>query len=200
MLCLPWCGDCRVGPCLTQCTDCLSLRVTLAAGNRAGDADSSELMRRISSDDESERMPPEGKPLSDRGDQPYPPVDRRRGELGKALGLRADNLGQRSPEVQQADWVRNDVDRFILSVWKLPGLQPAKPAAKKVLARRFITISLVFRRLLTTRRVSCRRPARRLRTAGRYPACFAPLRREVGPALARRCSLRRVQQLRTRQS
>ncbi|TWU27309.1 PSD1 and planctomycete cytochrome C domain-containing protein [Bythopirellula polymerisocia] len=100
-----------------------------------GKADSSELLRRISSEDELERMPPEGKPLSteeinlirqwiDEGAKwekhwAFEPISR------PAL-----------PEVQHTDWVRNDVDRFILSLLEASRLQPAKPASKKVLARR----------------------------------------------------------------
>ncbi len=107
-----------------------------------GDAQASELMARVSSDDEFLRMPPEdsGKALSaeevellrrwiDQG-APYeghwafiPPV---LPEL---------------PEVAQADWVRTPIDRFILARLESEGLRPNEQADRARLIRR-VTLDL----------------------------------------------------------
>ncbi|QEG35652.1 PSD1 and planctomycete cytochrome C domain-containing protein [Bythopirellula goksoeyrii] len=100
-----------------------------------GDADASELFRRISSNDDSERMPPEGKPLS------LEEVAAIRQWIDEGANWEKHwafvPISQPTPpEVTQIGWVRNDIDRFILRRLESAGLQPAQPASKRVLARR----------------------------------------------------------------
>ncbi|TWU32470.1 DUF1553 domain-containing protein [Novipirellula artificiosorum] len=115
----------------------LPLEAIDAGAISPGNADESEMFRRILSDDEDEKMPPTHvhKPL-DEGQielirrwihegakyQPhwaYTPL--RRGEI---------------PSVQDTHWVRNDLDRFVLSKLEQIGVEPSPPADSVTLIRR----------------------------------------------------------------
>lgn len=101
----------------------------------AGDAGASELLRRVMSDDEDERMPPEGKRLSetevaalrswiDAGAEYAPhwsfqPIQRR------AL-----------PTVKDAAWLRQPIDSFVLAKLENNKLHPAAAANPHDLVRR----------------------------------------------------------------
>ncbi|HWB10102.1 MAG TPA: DUF1549 domain-containing protein [Pirellulales bacterium] len=100
-----------------------------------GEPDRSELLRRITSADEGERMPPEGKPLE--AEQ----VALIRQWI--AEGARWEEhwafqplMQPRVPEVAGREWVRNPIDAFILSRLEQSGLQPAPPADRAALIRR----------------------------------------------------------------
>jgi len=102
-----------------------------------GDVDASELVKRISSDDPDYRMPP---PSSRRTLEPrevalltrwveqgaeYQPHWAYRPLARPAL-----------PEVRNAAWVRNPIDRFVLAELEARGIAPAPPAPPHVLLRR----------------------------------------------------------------
>ena len=102
---------------------------------RPGEAEESELLRRVAAEDESERMPPEGAPLA--------PAQLTR--LRQWIREGAPWMGHwafqplRSPPVPQVDraeWCRNPIDAFILSRLEDAGLQPAPPAERVDLLRR----------------------------------------------------------------
>jgi hypothetical protein len=112
----------------------------LESGHRAivpGQAHASELVRRISAD-ESERMPPEGEPLS----------SQQIAVLRRWISTGADwpdhwayqPLEAPSPpdfdDAQSQSWIRTPIDRFILNSLRERGLSPASPADRRTLLRR----------------------------------------------------------------
>ncbi|MBL8830608.1 MAG: PSD1 domain-containing protein [Planctomycetaceae bacterium] len=100
----------------------------------------SELLKRTSASDESERMPPDGKPLT-----------------AAQIALLRDWIAQGAefrnhwafepvtrptpPTVKQQTWVKNPIDAFVLHGLEHAGLQPAPPADPVTLIRR-ITFDL----------------------------------------------------------
>lgn len=102
-----------------------------------GEADSSEVLRRVLSDDESERMPPadHGKPLT----------SEEVAKLKAWINQGADYAGHWAyqppkrmdpPEVNRSDWPANAIDRFILARLEREGLQPQPEADRTTLIRR----------------------------------------------------------------
>jgi hypothetical protein len=103
------------------------------------------LLSRITSDDESERMPPEGKPL----DESEVDLIRRWIELG-AVSPENELAGEDPrqhwsflppqrpdlPKVRNPEWGRTPIDRFVLAQMESRNLTPARPAAKEVWLRR----------------------------------------------------------------
>jgi cytochrome c553/phage shock protein A len=97
--------------------------------------DASELLHRVTSTDESERMPPEGDPLSadniamlrlwiqDGGSceehWAYQPVE------APAL-----------PEVTQQEWIRNPIDHFVMQQLEAEGIAPSPQAGRPTLIKR----------------------------------------------------------------
>ena len=117
-------------------------------------------------------------------------ADHRRGP--GVLGVPAGRRTSRRPAVKDAAWPKIADRPFILAQLEAKGLQPSPPADKRTLIRRatFDLIGLP----PTPEEVEAfvaRRVARRLRPGRRPPAGLAPLRRALGPALARRGPLRR---------
>ena len=111
-----------------------------------GDADASELIRRVSSEDTDERMPPEseGSPLDekqvallrawiDQGapapDEPIPPDPRKHWAYPPPVKPEI-------PRVNHANWARNPLDRFIGVQHSAHGLTPVPGASPEVLIRR----------------------------------------------------------------
>lgn len=114
------------------------LAAELDSGLRAvvpGELDDSELLRRISSTDEFERMPPEGKPLTENEIS----IVRRWIEQGAAWEV---HWAFRQPEpvsppaVADETWVRTPIDRFVLARLEAAGLPPASEADRRTLIRR----------------------------------------------------------------
>ncbi len=103
-----------------------------------GDAESSELTARVSSEDPDVRMPP---PESKK-----PPLTAEQIELLRKwieAGAKYEPhwayiSPQRSavPEVKQANWARNAIDRFVLARLESKGISPAAEAHRTVLIRR----------------------------------------------------------------
>jgi len=100
-----------------------------------GDPDESALLERVSSDDDSLRMPPEGKPLT--AEQ----IETLRRWI--AAGATWQNhwafepvRRPTPPEVTDANWSHNPIDRFVFNKLSANGLTPAPPAVKVSLLRR----------------------------------------------------------------
>lgn len=95
----------------------------------------SELLRRVSAEDEAERMPPEGKPLSP-GE-----IETLRRWVEKGAEWEA-HWSFRQPEpvtppaVKDESWVRTPIDRFLLARLEAAGLKPAPEADRRRLIRR----------------------------------------------------------------
>lgn len=121
-----------------------------------GSAATSELIRRVTSSDETLRMPPEGEPLTPKqidvlrrwinagADWPQATTGTSRTE-GQELTITPEDrrhwayLPLRSvaiPKVQNANWCRTPIDRFILEKLEAAGLAPAPLASSQVLVRR----------------------------------------------------------------
>jgi hypothetical protein len=102
-----------------------------------GDASASAVIERITSDDPDMRMPPAGK-----GRLLSPAeVDVLRRWIDQEAPYQThwSYVAPQSPPlpaVQHADWVRNEIDAFVLHKMKAIGLQPTSEAERHVLARR----------------------------------------------------------------
>lgn len=100
-----------------------------------GDVDASELIARVTSSDESDRMPPEGDPLS-----------------AESIGLIKEWISKSAPYVQHwaytdldtaeppdvddETWVKNPIDRFVLAKLQSHGLTPSPRADRATLIKR----------------------------------------------------------------
>ncbi len=144
--------DRDVQPLLSRCVQChgpgkakAGLRLDslpaatakLKSGNRAvvpGKPEESELLRRVRSTDDTERMPPKGAPLTAAQAETL--------RLWIAAG--ADwpapwayrPLARPEPPRAAGDWARTPIDRFILAKLAERGLAPSPPADKRTLLRR----------------------------------------------------------------
>jgi hypothetical protein len=100
-----------------------------------GNLDDSELLARITADDESLRMPPEGKPLTEAEIN----VLRKWIEAGakwEAHWAFEPLTSPAVPQVKNSAWVRNPIDAFVLEKLESRGLEPSPPADKRTLVRR----------------------------------------------------------------
>ncbi len=98
-------------------------------------AEQSELLRRVTSGDDGERMPPEGPPLTSAQIE----MLRRWIEQGAEWKEHWAFLPPKAfapPVVKNAAWVTNPIDAFILHKLEQAGLTPAVPADKTSLLRR----------------------------------------------------------------
>jgi hypothetical protein len=107
-----------------------------------GDSAASELVRRITSDDEGERMPP---PESNRTLTPAQiDVLRRWVEEGAKWGVPwafAPPCRPAVPRPRMGGWVRDDLDAFILTRLEAAGLRPSPEASRATWLRR-VTLDL----------------------------------------------------------
>ena len=102
-----------------------------------GDPAGSEMIRRITSDDESEIMPPHetNKPLTEKEKQTL----RQWIAEGAAWSQHWANeapVRHEAPAVQRADWARNWIDRFVLARLDREQLAPSPDADRATLLRR----------------------------------------------------------------
>jgi hypothetical protein len=129
------------------------LRLDIAAGTAAkresgaaivpGKPDESELVRRVTSEDEAERMPPPGagKPLSP--EQIH--LLRQWIQEGAKYQPHWSSIPPRRPAlppVRDSAWPRNAIDRFILARLEVQGLAPSSAADRVTLIRR-LSLDLV---------------------------------------------------------
>lgn len=100
-----------------------------------GDADASEMIRRITSHEDFEQMPPEGDRLTD--DQIA--VLRKWVDSGAEFSNHwafEPVVRPAPPAVSHGDWVRNPIDQFVLARLEAKGLAPVGEASKRELIRR----------------------------------------------------------------
>lgn len=114
------------------------LDLTLDSGLHAvvaGDPDASELLRRVRSTDELEKMPPEGEPLTP---EEIAILERwiAQGAPWETHWAFRPAANPDPPAVRDQGWVRNPIDRFILAKIEEAGLQPAPLANRRALIRR----------------------------------------------------------------
>jgi len=101
----------------------------------AGRPDKSEILRRVTSEDPSERMPPEGKPL-----KPAEVALLRRwineGAEFQSHWAYRPLAGGPAPAVKQKAFVRSPIDAYILARLEARGIAPSPEAEPSVLAKR----------------------------------------------------------------
>lgn len=100
-----------------------------------GDIESSSLIHRIRTDDEFERMPPEGDPLSEAEIALMEAWIEQGAEWKKHWAFEPLTHPE-PPEVAAQDWQSNPVDAFVYASLADAGLQPNQPASRRVLIRR----------------------------------------------------------------
>jgi len=102
-----------------------------------GDPAASELLYRITTDDETDRMPPEGKGqrFTDREVALLERWIAQGGEYDRHWSYVKPQRPE-LPGVENTSWVRNPVDRFILARLEAEGLVPSPEADRLTLARR----------------------------------------------------------------
>ncbi len=102
-----------------------------------GQADASELIRRITTEENDELMPPPDKGERFSADE----VDLMRRWIDEGAKYETHWAYVKPtkgslPVVQDADWPANEVDQFLLARLESAGLQPSPPADRRTLARR----------------------------------------------------------------
>ena len=104
----------------------------------AGDPDSSELLRRVSSEDADEQMPPPAakKPLLTKDQIELIRKWIKSGAKYEAFWAYIPPKPQAVPEVKHAAWPRNDIDRFLLAKQEAQDLGPGPEADRMTLIRR----------------------------------------------------------------
>ncbi|MFK8112557.1 MAG: DUF1553 domain-containing protein [Rubripirellula sp.] len=102
-----------------------------------GDPESSELLLRLTTDDEDLRMPPEGKGRRF-GKQEIELVRRwiKQGADYAKHWSYTKPIRPELPDLKRSDWPRNAIDHFILAKLESNGLQPSRQADRYTLARR----------------------------------------------------------------
>ncbi len=102
-----------------------------------GDAKRSHLLERIESTDESEQMPPPDakKPLSDRQKQLLRTWIEQGAPYAQHWAFEAPKRPA-VPQVKDSQWIRNEIDAFVLQRLEREGLRPAPEADRATLLRR----------------------------------------------------------------
>lgn len=118
---------------------------------KAGDIDGSLILQRVSATEESERMPPEGEPLS--AEQ----IAALKSWIATGANAPADEQPERDPRdhwsfrtptrpalpaVNDPRWARNPIDSFIAAKYQEQGIVAQPPSDKRVWLRR-VTLDLV---------------------------------------------------------
>lgn len=100
-----------------------------------GKPEASELIARVSADDEFTRMPPEGKPLTAAEIDLLQRWIAQGAKYQEHWAFIPPKLPE-VPKVKNQDWVRNPIDAFVLARLEARGLSPAPPAENRSLLRR----------------------------------------------------------------
>jgi mono/diheme cytochrome c family protein len=100
-----------------------------------GKAADSELLKRVTSTDADQRMPPTGKPLTDKEIKTLTMWINEGAKWEEHWAFSARNTPE-VPKVQNAAWVANPIDAFILSKLEARKLTPAPAATKTAWLRR----------------------------------------------------------------
>jgi hypothetical protein len=100
-----------------------------------GDVELSELVARVSAEDESLRMPPEGKPLTAEEIETLTAWIAQGAPWQKHWAF-VPPQKHAPPAVKNTEWVRNPIDAFVLAKLEEAGLSPAKEADRRTRARR----------------------------------------------------------------
>ncbi len=110
---------------------------------KPGDPDGSEMIRRILSEDEAERMPPpeSKKTLTDPQKQVLVRWIKEGAEYQPHWSLIAP-VRPSVPQVRDTAWVRNPIDYFVAARLEAAGLTPAPEADRRTLARR-VSLDLI---------------------------------------------------------
>ncbi|HSG72396.1 MAG TPA: DUF1553 domain-containing protein [Planctomycetaceae bacterium] len=115
-----------------------SLLAKLESGSHAivaGKPEESELIARISSEDEFSRMPPEGKPLSEREISLFQQWIKAGAEWETHWSFQPVSRPE-IPQVENTEWVKTPIDAFILKRLESAGLEPNPRVGKVQLLRR----------------------------------------------------------------
>lgn len=121
------------------------------AAVKPGDANASELLLRITSKDEAERMPPEGEPLKPEeiaaitswiAQGAKGPPDERPERDPRDHWAFQPPVRPAVPVVSNQDWVKNPIDAFMAETYQKHGLTPQRPADKRIWLRR-VSLDLV---------------------------------------------------------
>jgi hypothetical protein len=99
------------------------------------DGAASELLRRVMSEDEAERMPPEGKRLSEEEVAALEAWINAGAEVKPHWSFQPIKRPE-LPRVQNVDWPSQPLDKFVLGKLEQAGLEPAAAAAPAALIRR----------------------------------------------------------------
>jgi hypothetical protein len=100
-----------------------------------GKVDDSALIARVTAEDDSERMPPEGKPLA------VAEVEMLKRWIDSGAKYEkhwafVPPVRRAPPDVKNKDWAENPIDAFILATLDQNNLGPAPPADRRTLVRR----------------------------------------------------------------
>jgi len=115
-----------------------SVKSELESGEHAiiaGQPDESELIARVTSDDEFTRMPPEGKPLTEQEVQLLKQWISE-GAKWESHWAFKEVQHPEPPSVKQQEWVESPIDAFVLKGLEKRGLSPNSRATKQQLIRR----------------------------------------------------------------
>lgn len=100
-----------------------------------GKAEASELIRRVTSHDEAERMPPEGKPLTEREIESLKKWIDGGAEYAQHWAFQPVR-NPPLPKVADPSWPNQPLDHFVLARLDQAGLQPVRPADPRTIIRR----------------------------------------------------------------
>ena len=169
-----------------------------------GEPDESELVRRIMSEDEAERMPPVDSHLvlTDDEKQLIAEWIAEGAEFTEHWSFRPLPQEVPTPRVRDADWPRNGIDRFVLARLESEGSKPSPPADPLRLLRR-VTLDLTGlpptpEEIRDFERAATDDPDAALRGGRRSVAGEPRVRRAHGSGVARRGALRRLLRLSNR--
>ena len=100
-----------------------------------GNPNASELLRRVTSADESERMPADGERLSDDDIATLRQWIQDGGRFAEHWAYQPVRP-QEPPDIREEGWIRNTIDRFVISRLEAEGIAPSPQAERAILIKR----------------------------------------------------------------